>query len=253
MVLVSQPPASNTAGSLFGFTAEVEDTFGNIVTGYSGTLTVSAAPGNTLGGASFAPVTVPVVAGLADFSGLLSLNRPSTTDVLQVSTVSNGMTLTALTNTFTVTPAAASQLVVTSGPTPSPATAGGNIGLTVAAGDAFGNVVTGDTTGVSVVLTNNTTGAILGGVTSVNVVSGVATFTGLNVNLVGSGYTFQVSSGSPARRARRTPFSIVAGQANHLQVTTEPPLDVTVGSTFTIAVTGVRRLREHRFDLRLAK
>ena len=133
VVLISQPPSSVAAGTPFGFTAKVEDTFGNTVTGYVGTVTVAAAPGNTLGGATFTPVTVQVQNGVADFTGLLSLNQPSTSDALQLS---SGNLTTATTNTFTVTAATATKLVVTNGPTPSNAVVGGSITLTVQAEDA---------------------------------------------------------------------------------------------------------------------
>ena len=129
--------------------------------------------------------------------------------------------------------------MVTGGPTPSTATAGGNISLTVSAEDVFGNVDTSFSGNVSVVLTNNTTGAVLGGVTTAGVVGGVATFTGLTVSKVGSGYAFQASSqasnGTPLVTTSSA-FSVSAAQAAVLQVTTEPPLDVTVGSTFSLQV-----------------
>ena len=243
VVLTTQPPSSVTAGSPFGFTAKVEDTYGNAYKGYPGSITVSAAPGNNLGGATFTPVIVPVsAAGLADFTGLLSLNQPATGDALQLTstTATFGTLMPVTTNTFSVTSSMGTQLVVTGGPTPSAATAGGNISLTVSAEDQFGNPDTTFSGNVSVVLTNNTTGAILGGVTTVAAVNGVATFTGLTVNTVGSGYTFQASSqdsnGNPISTTSG-PFSVSAGQATQLLVTTEPPLDVTVGSTFILAVT----------------
>lgn len=233
VVLVTQPAASIPAGSLFGFTAKVEDQFGNTVTGYSGTVTASAAPGNNLGGAAFTPVTVPINAlGLADFTGLLSLSQPASNDALQLT--SAGL-FPVTTNPFSISSATATQLMVTSGPLPPVATAGGNISLTVAAEDPFGNVVPNFSGNVSVMLTNNSTGAVLGGLTTVGFVNGVATFTGLNVNLVGSGYTFQVSSGT-LPIITSSAFSVQAAQATQLLVTTPFPINKTVGSTFNIDV-----------------
>ena len=47
---------------------------------------------------------------------------------------------------------------------------------------------------VKVALANNPTGAKLGGTLSVTASKGVATFSGLTINKVGTGYTLQVSS-----------------------------------------------------------
>ena len=47
-----------------------------------------------------------------------------------------------------------------------------------------------------VALANNPTGASLGGTLSVTASQGVATFSGLTINKVGTGYTLQLSSTS---------------------------------------------------------
>ena len=64
----------------------------------------------------------------------------------------------------------------------------------VAVEDAYGNVVTSASNTVKVAFANNPTGAKLGGTLSVKASQGVATFSGLTINKVGSGYTLQLTS-----------------------------------------------------------
>ena len=69
LVITQQPPASMTAGSGFGLTVQAEDSSGNPVTSFNGTVTVGLASnpgGTTLGGT----VTVAASGGVATFSGL---------------------------------------------------------------------------------------------------------------------------------------------------------------------------------------
>ena len=55
-------------------------------------------------------------------------------------------------------------------------------------------MVTSASNKVKVALGNNPTGAKLGGTLSVTASKGVATFSGLTINKVGSGYTLQLTS-----------------------------------------------------------
>ena len=55
-------------------------------------------------------------------------------------------------------------------------------------------MVTTATNTVTVAFANNPTGATLGGTLSVTASQGVATFSGLTINKMGSGYTLQVTS-----------------------------------------------------------
>jgi hypothetical protein len=65
----------------------------------------------------------------------------------------------------------------------------------VAVVDYFGNIVTGDNaTPVMLTIGSGTSGATLAGTTTRTAVGGVATFTGLSINLVGSGYSLIASS-----------------------------------------------------------
>ena len=67
-------------------------------------------------------------------------------------------------------------------------------GLHATIEDAYGNVETSSSSTVKVALDNNPTGAKLGGTLSVKASKGVATFSGLTLNKVGTGYTLQLTS-----------------------------------------------------------
>jgi hypothetical protein len=188
LVMTQQPPATVTAGSAFGLTVQAEDGAGNLITSFNGTVTVALSinPGSaTLGGT----LSVQASGGVATFSGL-TLNKAASGYTL---VASSGLSGEAFSSSITVTPAAATQLVITQQP---PATVKVNspFGLVASIEDAYGNVVTTATNSVKVAFANNPTGATLGGTLSVTASQGVATFSGLTINKVGSGYTLNVTS-----------------------------------------------------------
>jgi hypothetical protein len=188
LVVATQPPSRVTAGAGFGLTIKVEDRFGNVVTSFTGTVSLALAKnpgGSTLGGT----VTVTVINGVATFSGL-TLRKAGSGYTL---TASSGGLTAATTSGVTVTPAAASKLVITTQP-PSRVTPGLGFGLAVAVEDPFGNVVTSFTGTVSLALAKNPGGSTLGGTVTVTVINGVATFSGLILRKAGSGYTLTATT-----------------------------------------------------------
>jgi streptogramin lyase len=188
VVVTTEPSASVTAGSGFGLQASIEDSYGNVVTSASNTLSVALAnnpTGATLGGT----LAAAAVDGVATFSGLsLTAAAPGYTLA-----VSSGGLFSATSSAITVTPAAATQVVITGQP---PASVGLNasFGLSAAIEDAYGNVETSSNSTVKVALDNNPGGAKLGGTLSVKASKGVATFSGLTLNKVGTGYTLELTS-----------------------------------------------------------
>ena len=111
LVVTAQPPSSVTAGSGFGLTVTAEDSSGNPITSFNGTVTVALATnpgGATLGGT----LTATASNGVATFSGL-TLNTAASGYTLYVSGGGFGW---GVTNAITVTPAAATQLVITTEP-----------------------------------------------------------------------------------------------------------------------------------------
>jgi hypothetical protein len=193
LVITQPPPSGVNAGSPFGLTVTAEDGSGNPITTFNGTVTVGLANnpgGTTLGG----PTTATASNGVAVFSGL-ALNKAAIGYMLDAYASNDSGLGGTVTSAMTVTPAAATQLVITQQP---PATVKVSSPFTLKASieDQYGNVVTTASGTVSVAFATNPTGATLGGTTSVTVSQGVASFTNLTINKTGSGYTLQVSSGS---------------------------------------------------------
>ncbi len=197
LVVTVQPPGSISVGSGFGLTVTAEDSSGNVLTSFNGTVTVALSnnPGAaTLGGT----LTATAQDGVATFSGL-TLNEPGMGYTLQVS--SSGLT-TATTSAFNVT----AQLAVTVQP-PASISVGAGFGLTVTAEDSSGNVLTSFNGTITVALSNNPGTATLGGTLTATAQDGVATFSDLTLDEPGIGYTLQVS-GINLAAATTNPFNV---------------------------------------------
>ena len=83
VLVTQQPPASVTAGSVFGLTVEAEDSSGNLLSSFNGTMTLALAnnpSGATLGGT----LTATASNGVATFSDL-TLTRAASGYTLDVS------------------------------------------------------------------------------------------------------------------------------------------------------------------------
>jgi streptogramin lyase len=188
LMLTAQPPSSVTAGSGFGLTVTAEDSSGNAINSFNGTVTVALATnpgGATLGGT----LTATASNGITTFSGLTLTTAASGYTLF----VSGGGYGWGVTNAITVTPAAPSHLLITTEP-PATVKLNGSFGLQASIEDQYGNVVTTDTNTVKVAFASNPTGATLSGTLSVAASQGVATFSGLGINKTGTGYTLQVTS-----------------------------------------------------------
>jgi hypothetical protein len=229
LVVAAQPPSSLTAGSPFGLTIEVEDAFGNPVAVNPGGVTLSLV-GGPAGGSLAGGLETGVSGGVASFSGL-SIDQAGTGYAI-VATAAG--LAPATTGSFGVTPAAPAQLIIESGP-PSSVTAGGRFGVTVSVEDAFGNVETGNGGDVTVSLVGGPAGAVLGGATTEPAVSGVATFSGLELTRAGSGYAIEASIGSLAV-ARSGAFDVTPSAPAQLAFSQQPPTTIAAGSPFNLGV-----------------
>ena len=106
-----QPPSSLAAGAFFGLTVDVEDSFGNLLGGYSGSVTLALAGGQ--GGAELGgTLSATVSGGVANFSGL-PIDQAGTGYAIEATAAGLAP---ATTGSFGVTPAAPSQLIAASGP-----------------------------------------------------------------------------------------------------------------------------------------
>ena len=113
--------------------------------------------------------------------------------------------------TITYPGAVATSLAFVQGPTGT--TAGGSLGtITVQVLDQFGNPLN-SSAAVTLALSNNPGASTVGGgATTVNAVNGVATFSGLYLNRVGTGYQL-VASVSGLDETTSAPFNITPGAA----------------------------------------
>lgn len=228
LIVQAQPPMVVTAGNAFGLDIAAEDSFGNLATAYTGSvaLTLATNPGNTTLGGSVAMV---VVNGIAAFSSL-TLDIAASGYAIQAS---SGSLTTAATNAFDVGAGSASQLVIATQPTGTLA-AGLGFGLVVAAEDNFGNLANFNGS-VAVALKSNPGGGTLGGVLSVVANDGIATFTGLALNIADDGYTLQATSGLLSSTTTNA-ITIVAAAPSQLLVTTQPSSGLTAGSALGLIV-----------------
>jgi hypothetical protein len=229
LVVTTQPPGSISAGSPFGLTVAVESPGGQVITGATGTVTLSLA--NDPGGAALdGTLTVTLNQGVATFSGL-SIDQAGTGYSLLVS----GTSLDSATSgPFNVVPAAASQLVISTQPAAS-LTAGGAFGLAVSVEDPFGNLETDYSGSVTLALGANPAGGGLGGDLTIPASGGVAVFSGLTLDQAGNGYTIQATA-SGLSTAATPSFNVTPATPAQLVVTTQPASTITAGAGFGLAV-----------------
>jgi hypothetical protein len=227
LVITAQPPASVTSGGTFGLMVTAEDDQGNIDTSYH-TDVALALDTSPIGGALGGTTTATPIDGVATFSGL-SLDKVGD---YTVGTTSDTLT-PATSSTITVTPAAATHLVVTAQP-PSSVTAGGTFGLMVSAEDGQGNIDTNYHADVALALATGPSGGALGGTATATPVGGVASFSGLTLDKAGT-YTIGAASDT-LTPATSNPIAVTHGQASQLVVTTQPPGTIPPGSAFGLIV-----------------
>ena len=106
-------------------------------------------------------------------------------------------------------------------PPPASVTAGSGFGLTVQAEDSSGNLVSSFSGTVTVGLASNPGGTTLGGTVTVAASGGVATFSGLTLTQVASGYTLYVSASGPTSTTTG-PFNVVSSTTGIALAVTTP-------------------------------
>jgi uncharacterized repeat protein (TIGR03803 family) len=189
-LVFNQQPTNITAGQSFtpSVVVYVEDAFGNVADADSSNVTISIANGPT-GGSLGGTLTVQAQNGVATFSDL-SLTTAGTYTLEAVD--SNTNLTSAVSNSFNVSPAAATQVAFIQQP------------VTVATGivmspvivdveDQYGNRVTSDSSTITLSLASGP--GQLSGTLMVADVDGVASFNNLSLNEVGT-YKLQATDGS---------------------------------------------------------
>ena len=237
LLTVTQPPAfqlkihtppssSATAGQALAVQPVVyeEDQFGNVET--SDNTTVITAAISTGPGALLGTATATVVDGVATFTGMGD-NLAGTITVI----FSSGNLATATSGNIVISPAAASQLVVTQEP-PNGATAGQAFTTqpVVKEEDQYGNVITTDSTHTVTAARGSVgTSSLKGSNLTVTLVHGVATFAGLSYD---TAETMDISFSASAAGVSSTSSSnimVSPATASQLFIFQEPSTTAMVG------------------------
>ncbi|MBY0490953.1 MAG: Ig-like domain-containing protein [Gemmatimonadaceae bacterium] len=222
---VTAPPATQLAittqpgGAVSGVNlttqpvVEVRDAGGAVVTGSTAPVTAAITTGN---GTLVGTATVNAVNGIATFTNL-RVNGSGA----QTITFTSGSLTSAASTSFTVTQVAASLSVQTQ---PAGAVSGSAFTTqpVVRILDNAGLVVTTGSGASLVVTAAKATGTgTLGGTLTATASNGVATFSTLAIT--GSGaHSLQFTTASPALSVNSTSFTVAAGAADQLAITTQP-------------------------------
>jgi uncharacterized delta-60 repeat protein len=206
LAFASQPVSGSTTTAITSsgmgtIRVDVENSAGTLLSGDSSSVTLTIAGGTagaTLGGTT----TVAAVNGVATFSNLF-ITTAGTNYTL---TASDGTDVPATSSAFSITaPPTIDSLAFAAEPVNTTITE--TLGsVTVDIKDSTGAVVTTDTGNVTLSITGNPAGATLGGTTTVAAVNGVATFSNLMINTVGSYTLMATESGRTA--AASTAFNV---------------------------------------------
>ncbi|MGA3068008.1 MAG: hypothetical protein ABSF29_14280, partial [Tepidisphaeraceae bacterium] len=225
-VVYAVQPSDVTAGipDNPSIVVDVEDQYGNIVTTDNSNviLTVATGPG-TLGGTD----TVSAASGVATFSNVM-LNTSGNYTL----TATDGNLASSTSNTFTVSPAAASQLVYAVQPSNVTAGAAQSPSIVVDVEDQFGNIVTTDSSNVTLTVASGP--GTLGGTDTVAASGGVATFT--NVVLTTAGAYTLIASDSSLTTATSNSFLVSPVSASKVVYGVQPS-NVTAGIADSPSIT----------------
>lgn len=207
-------PATLIAGqTIQGVAVEIVDADGNLNPNATNTVTLALGAGTP--GSLVGSLTASAVNGVASFSPV----RLRFTGSSSIVASSPGLT-SSTTNLTTVTAAPAVGMAFTTQPVngtqSSPLSP-----VRVSIVDSIGNIVTSATNSITLTLAANPGGSTLTGGGATAAVAGTATFSNLQLNNLGSGYTLSATaSGMPGSQTSR-PFAIV-GQPARLAFFTQP-------------------------------
>ncbi|MFM7306769.1 MAG: beta strand repeat-containing protein, partial [Actinomycetota bacterium] len=226
-VISVRTPIGTASGAAFVTQPQVslQDVGSNVVTTDSSTIvTATVSAGASLVGTT----TATVVNGVATFSNLGISGSAGTAYTITYSASYGGSALTVATQSVTPTVGAATRLAITTQPGGGAAGASLAVQPVIAVQDSGGNTVTDATVQVTV----TRSGGTLGGTTSINAVSGVATFANLTfAGTTNTDYTLTFSS-SPLTGATSDSFRVTVGTATQLVLTTSAS-GATYGNAFT--------------------
>jgi hypothetical protein len=201
----------------------LEDDNGNVVTGTAQNVTLSILTnpsGGTLSGTT--TLAINTSTGKAVFSGL-AINIAGSGYVLTATGSTVALSPGAsVSSPFNITVGSATQLIFTTQPSGGTAATAWTTQPALTVEDAGGNIVTTSAAPVTLAIgTNPGGGTLLCTANPQSAVSGVVTFAGCKINLVGNGYTLTATS-SGLTTATSFGFNIATGGGNQLVFTTQP-------------------------------
>jgi hypothetical protein len=174
-MVVGDFPAPVTAGVADSFTVTMEDVYGNIASGYRGTVHFRSSDSQAVLPGNYTFTSND--AGLHTFSA--TLKTAGTQSITATDTMTGSLSGTD--TGITVNPAAASQFILTA---PTSVNVGASFSLTVKVEDAYGNVVT-NYTGTVHFSSTDTRATLPSNYTFTTTDKGVHTFTGLVMRKAG--------------------------------------------------------------------
>jgi hypothetical protein len=230
VIVFAQQPSNTVAGQPItpAVRVAVRDAFGNTVTTDASSITVAIGT-NPSGGTLSGTLTRTAVNGVAEFADL------------SIDMAGNGYTLVASRGGLPNRTSTAFDNQVGTGNRlafvvqPSSAQVGAAItpAVQVEVQDGAGNRVTSATDAITMVIGTNPSGGMLSGPTTVDAVSGVATFNGLRISAAGTGYTLTaLASGLVSTSS--TPFNITTA-ATTTTITNRNPTASVTGQSVTVS------------------
>ena len=217
LVFVTQP-INTTAGESINpaVTVELRDIYNNLVSNSTDNVTLAINTDPSAGTASLAgTLTVAAVGGIATFSDL-SIDKAFTGyDLI----TSSAALTTDTSSSFDISAAANAQLSFVTQPSTTEYNSSIAPSITVEVLDTYGNL-TASTAPVSIAINNNPSLGTLSGTTTVNATAGIATFSDLNIDTAGIGYTFDATAAGMILDTSSS-FDITA-TPTQLTITTQP-------------------------------
>jgi hypothetical protein len=211
----TQPVTAAAGAVLTGFTAQVEDAFGNVVTTDTSKITVAIASGPDGATISAGTVKETASAGVSTF-GDIAFNTAGTYTL----TATDGNLTAGTSAAFIITPGAANKLAFAQQPTAAIAGSAIAPAVTVLVEDALGNVVNTDASKITMAIGSGPDGVKLAGTSLIGAAKGIATFSGLSIPTASS-YTLTASDGS-LTGATSNSFAVTAGAAAKLAFASAP-------------------------------
>ena len=187
-IIFAAQPTNLTAGTTFSsaIVADVEDSFGNIVTSYDSAVTLGTKVVPT--GVNFTPITVDAVDGVATFSSIPNFD---TAGGYKLKATQSGLT-PGKSSKFFVLPAAATNFQFITQPTNIDVGSTFPSAITAAAEDAFGNIVTSYDSNITLGVKVVPMGVSFTPITEA-AVDGVATFSSIPPFTTAGGYKLKAT------------------------------------------------------------